>query len=51
MSDKEKLRIAIEALEKIAYEDGPGLDLSPPGPFYDIAKKALKKIKYAELYS
>lgn len=36
MSDEEKLKIAVDALERIAASD--------PGPAYYIAKAALKEI-------
>jgi hypothetical protein len=44
MTDVEKLKVALKALEDIIREDGQGADLSPPGPCYGIAKKALDEI-------
>ena len=44
MTDKEKLQAAIQALRDVMTLDGWGLDMSPPGPCYDVAKRALQKI-------
>ena len=44
MTYKEQLDVALKALEDIIAKDGWGADLSPPGPGYDIAKKALNEI-------
>lgn len=44
MTDVEKLKVALKALEDIIAKDGWGCDLSPPGPCYGIAKKALDEI-------
>jgi hypothetical protein len=41
-----KLDIAVRALETICENDGPGLDLSPAGPCYHVAKKALMQIRH-----
>jgi hypothetical protein len=46
MTDVEKLKVALKALEDIMREDGQGADLSPPGPCHRIAKEALKKINH-----
>lgn len=45
MTDKEKLATAVRALEEVMRKDGMGADMSPPGPCYDIASRALRKIK------
>lgn len=34
-----------DALREIVEKDGPGLDLSPPGPCHEIAEKALHKTR------
>lgn len=44
MSTAEKLEIAVKALERILLIDGWGLDMSPPGPCYEVADKALREI-------
>jgi len=44
MTDKQKLEVAIKALQKIRILDGQGADLSPPGPCFDVADKALREI-------
>ena len=44
MTDAQKLKTAIKALEEIMKEDGQGADLSPAGSCYYIAKAALKEI-------
>lgn len=44
MTDSEKLRVALKALEEIMREDRMGADLSPAGPCFYIAKAALKEI-------
>lgn len=44
MSDSEKLKVALKALEEIMREDGEDADLSPAGPCHRIAKAALKEI-------
>lgn len=46
MTDVEKLKVALRALKDIMRADGVGLDLSPPGPCYDIAKEAWDKINH-----
>lgn len=44
MTDSQKLRVALKALEDIMREDGWGADLSPPGPCHRIAKEAMDEI-------
>lgn len=40
-----KLEKAMVALERICEIDGPGCDLSPGGPCYEIAKSTLDAIR------
>jgi hypothetical protein len=44
MLGAQKLEIAIKALEEIRRIDGMGADLSPPGPCFDVASKALSRL-------
>lgn len=44
MTDAQKLEIAIEALQEIRKIDGMGADLSPPGPCFDVASRALSQL-------
>jgi len=44
VTDKEKLEIAVKALAEIKSIDGLGADMSPPGPCFDVADKALRQI-------
>ena len=50
MSKEEKLEIAIKALDLIRGIDGWGADLSPPGPCFNIADEALRRIRENEVY-
>lgn len=45
LSAQEKLEVAVRALEDVMRKDGMGADMSPPGPCYDIASRALRQIK------
>ncbi len=45
MTDQERLEIAIKALDEIKALDGWGLDMSPPGPCYRVADRALEAIR------
>lgn len=45
MSREEKLEIAVKALELIRGIDGWGADLSPPGPCFEVADEALRRIR------
>jgi hypothetical protein len=50
MSREEKLEIAVKALELIRGVDGWSVDLSPPGPCFNIADEALIRIRENEVY-
>lgn len=43
----ERLGVAIGALREIMRKDGPGADMSPAGPCYEIARDALRRIRAA----
>lgn len=49
MSREEKLELAVKALEMIRAVDGWGVDLSPPGPCFNIADEALIRIRENEM--
>ena len=49
MSREEKLEIAVKALEMIRGIDGWGCDLSPPGPCFNVAEDALRRIRQNEM--
>lgn len=50
MSREEKLEIAVKALEMIRGIDGWGIDmLSSPGPCFNVAEEALRRIRQNEV--